>query len=261
MLVAKERSRYEYLTQGWKGLTSQCDNERPCKNCRELEIECTFQRPTKRRGPINRVAEEIKRLKRVPTDDFTSGADTATASLFFGLDSVAPYPIIKRLVSQYFTFLYPFFPFPHENIFMNHLERPDFHDSRFLALLASMCALVSASFPRIARPAVAEIGDESLLENNLALFIERCVLVAADARGARFFQEKRFSASDAATSTLLGLTSAIINSWPQFSLYISEGDRLLQCIKLQKRGDDEATNYVESEIESRIYGALFTATR
>jgi hypothetical protein len=228
-----------------------------------LNIECTFQRPTKRRGPVNRVAEEIKRLKTTHDGEpFTqSGADPSTHPLFYGMESIASYTVVKRLVTQYFLFLYPSFPFPHENLFMESLERPETHDINFLSLLAAMCALVSASFPRIARSVVVEMGDESLLENNLQGFVERCMLVALDVRGARFSFGRRYSTSDAATSLLLGVASAITNSWPQYTYYMGESDRILECIKLQKKGGEGPLGLVDSEMENRLYSALFRSTR
>jgi hypothetical protein len=228
-----------------------------------LEIECTFQRPTKRRGPVNRVAEEIKRQKRSSDpDDFTRVvADPSSNPLFLPLESIAPHAVVKRLALYYFTFLYPFYPFPHENLFMESLDRPEYYDSQFLALLASVCALTTASFPRLARSALLEIGDDDLIQNNLQPFIDRCMIVASDARGSRFYNAKRFATSDAATSLLLGITSTITNSWSQYSLYMSECDRILQCLKLQKRVGDEPTNFVDSELESRISSTLFRITR
>jgi hypothetical protein len=227
----------------------------------DLEIECTFQRPTKRRGPVNRVAEEIKRLKTTSNGSFTEPEANVAPSFFIGLESIAPYPTVKALVDHYFMFFYPLLSFPHQTLFRDQLDRPEFHDPNFVAQVAAMCGLASSSFPRLVRSAVAELADPSLLHNNLQGFIERCLTTAADARGSRFTMSKRFTAADAATSLLLGLTSSIMNSWPQFSLYMAECDRIIQCVRLQNKGGNEPTNYVDDAPEERVYTALFRATR
>lgn len=255
----------------------KCDHERPCKNCRDLNIECTFNRPTKRRGPINKVAEELKRQKRVhhPNNDqneISSLAEhtTGNLSLLFHTthddhtaESIAPFDVVKRLVMLYFTYVYPRFPFPHEDLFVECLnKRLDLEEDKdYTALLAAVVGVTAAFVPRLARVVLLELGDESLLANNLTPFIQRCVKMATDIRGGGFQMREAYSVHDANTSFLLGLIGGMRHKWTQFRFCMAESLNILQWLNLQKKEGVTPQNYVDSELAARLYAAIYVQMR
>ena len=55
------------------------DTNIPCRPCRELGVDCTYERETKRRGPPNRHAEAAKAAKRARLELY-SGSPVAAAA-------------------------------------------------------------------------------------------------------------------------------------------------------------------------------------
>jgi hypothetical protein len=216
------------------------------------------------------VAEELKRQKRVHqpsnNDELPTIDDTGTVSLsilFHTAESIAPFEVVKRLVMLYFTYVYPRFPFPHEDLFVDSLnKRLDFEDDRnYTALLAAVAGVTAAFIPRLARVVLLETGEETLLANNLTPFIERCMKVVAESRGAQFQMRGEHSVHDANISFLMGLIGAMMHRWSQFRLYMAESLNILQWLDLQKKEGVTPQNYVDSELAARLYAAIYVQMR
>jgi hypothetical protein len=159
----------------------------------------------------------------------------------------------------YFTYVYPRFPFPHENLFLESLEkRLDINDDqRYVALLAAVIGTAVASIPRLARIVLLDVGVQELITNDIFPFVERCVKVATDARGPRFFTRRDFVAQDATTSFLLGMIGALTERWAMFRLYMAESLNILQLLNTEKKEGVIPQSYVESEQAARIHAAIF----
>ncbi|KAG7111461.1 Respiratory transcription factor ZNF1 like protein [Verticillium longisporum] len=156
----------------------KCDETAPCRPCRDLNVECTFHRALKRRGPPNKHAEAARAAQRPrlepgptpagngfaynnglgPTPSPHNAAQTLVsiaegpAATAYTAESIAPMPVLELLVDDFFTYIHPLAPFPHEPTFRDAFAtRQDRTNPEFLSLLASMIAALVASFPRSAR--------------------------------------------------------------------------------------------------------------
>ncbi|KAI1762273.1 hypothetical protein GGR53DRAFT_424678 [Hypoxylon sp. FL1150] len=197
----------------------KCDESGPpCKPCSDLQVECTFNRAMKRRGPPNKHAEAARAAKR-PRNEVVSPAPQHAAETLvsiaaqddsIGLDaeSIAPWPILELLVDDFFTYIHPLIPFPHEPTFRAAFaSRMDRSSGEFLALLASMIGALVASFPRSARSHLKAQHSTGLFPTAVSM-INHCRSVALEARGARFMMKDQMDVDDAATSYFLGISAA-----------------------------------------------------
>ena len=140
---------------------------------------------------------------------------------------------MQLLVDDYFLFIHPLIPIPHEPSFRDGLQRrEDVSNPRFLALLASMIGCLVASFPRKPRLHLKAQNKENLFPNSMSL-IERCHKVAVEARGPGYL-DKDLDVYDTATSYLLAVTGAYTFNWPKCRLYLGECLTMLNVIGLHK---------------------------
>ena len=211
---------------------------------------------------MNRVAEELKRQKRSSDEDTdltqTGALEQQPDHQFLSplsFEAIAPFEFVDRLVTVYFTYIYPLYPFPHENLFLDQFHSlADTNDPVFLALVASMVGMVSITFPRLARMVL--FGD--VADGNLITFVERCIRVAVDARGTSYLMRDELKINDAATSFFLGMIGARLNRSGQFRLYMAE------CLSILNLPTNDTTSnvgvptsLVEAEIGYRIRSAVF----
>lgn len=233
----------------------KCDESGPpCRACAALEIPCTFDRPSRRRGPPNRHAEAIKKKRRLDAEGVASGTSTpasptnaahALAQLSshapqLSAESICPVPTMNALIDDFFTYIHPLCPFPHEPSFREAWERrEDFTNQPFLALLASMIACLVASFPRKPRLHLkSQTRDQ--YPSHLAL-VDKCREVCAQARGPGYLDSPSLNVYDACTSYFLGLTGAYTFQWRQLRLYFGECLTILRALGLHKAQDQGYT--------------------
>ncbi|KAI1498027.1 hypothetical protein F5X99DRAFT_394909 [Biscogniauxia marginata] len=209
----------------------KCDESGPpCKPCADLQVDCTFNREMKRRGPPNKHAEAAKAAKRPRSEpDPPQNAAEALVSIAannapvtLDAETIAPWPILKHLVDDFFTYIHPLVPFPHEPSFRSSFDnRIDRSSGEFLALLASMISALVSSFPRSARSHLKAQQSTELFPT-AATMIEHCRTIALDARGTRFMLKQEMSVDDAATSYFLGLSAAYTLQWKPFKRFMAE---------------------------------------
>ncbi|KAI1259721.1 hypothetical protein F5Y18DRAFT_420582 [Xylariaceae sp. FL1019] len=199
----------------------KCDESGPpCKPCADLQVECTFRREMKRRGPPNKHAEAAKAAKRPRRDDESPQAvetftpiTTTNGTVVLDAESIAPWPILQLLVDDFFTYLHPLIPFPHQPSFrQNFNNRSDRTDREFLALLSSMVAVLVASFPRCARAHLKALHSTELFPTAITM-IDHCRNIALEARGASLLTKEEPSVDDAATCYFLGLAAGYTLRW------------------------------------------------
>ncbi|KAI8959170.1 hypothetical protein F5Y11DRAFT_333895 [Daldinia sp. FL1419] len=211
----------------------KCDESGPpCKPCSDLQVECTFNREMKRRGPPNKHAELARAAKRARNEDVSPAPHHAAETLVsiathnapVGLDAeaIAPWPILELLVDDFFTYIHPLTPFPHQPSFRAALaSRMDRSSGEFLALLASMVGVLVASFPRSARSHLKAQHSTGLFPSAITM-IDHCRSIALEARGARFMMKEEMSPDDAATSYFLGLACAHTLQWRMCKRFLTE---------------------------------------
>ncbi|KAF2152498.1 hypothetical protein K461DRAFT_294158 [Myriangium duriaei CBS 260.36] len=232
----------------------KCDESGPpCKACAALDIPCTFDRPSRRRGPPNRHAEAIKRRRidddPVPGPSMPSSPTHAaqalaalsshpTAPSQLSAESILPVDIINLLINDYFTYIHPLCPFPHEPSFREAWrERQDYTHRPFLALLASMIAALVASFPRKPQLYLKAQHREKIYSTPSEL-VTTCFKVCAAARGPGYLDSQTLSVHDAATSYLLGLAGTYTQRWRQGRLYFGECLTIIKALDLHKAKDN-----------------------
>ncbi|KAL7619632.1 hypothetical protein AAE478_010173 [Parahypoxylon ruwenzoriense] len=211
----------------------KCDESGPpCKPCADLQVECTFHREMKRRGPPNKHAEAAKAAKRTRTDNLSPAPHHAAETLVsiaahngavaMDAESIAPWPILQLLVDDFFTYIHPLMPFPHEPSFrVAFSNRMDRSSGEFLALLASMIGVLVASFPRSARSHLKAQHSTGLFPSAVSM-IDHCRSIALEARGSRFMLKEEMSVDDAATSYFLGIAAAHTLQWRTCRRFLTE---------------------------------------
>ncbi|KAL3423309.1 hypothetical protein PVAG01_05056 [Phlyctema vagabunda] len=270
----------------------KCDESGPpCRACAALDIPCTFERPSRRRGPPNRHAEAIKKRRLEspggsfsPTSPNNVAATLASFSshAVLSAESICPFSTLELLVDDFFTYIHPLAPFPHEPSFRAAFKcREDLNNPSFLALLASMVGVLVASFPRKPRLHLKAQHRELLFPTSISL-VERCHKVAVEARGAGYL-DKELSVYDAATSYFLGLAGAYTFNWRQCRLYFGETLNIARVIGAHKIKDpgylpvgdlpiayggegafqppNEPSDFIRQEIGRRVFWIMFVGIR
>ncbi|TRX87865.1 hypothetical protein FHL15_011254 [Xylaria flabelliformis] len=211
----------------------KCDESGPpCKPCSDLQVECTFRREMKRRGPPNKHAEAARAAKRGQLDNGSPipheaaevlvSVATTDAPLALDAEAIAPWPILQLLVDDFFTYIHPLMPFPHEPSFRQAFaRRADRTNREFLALLAGMIGVLVASFPRSARAHLKAQHSAGLFPTAVTM-IDHCRSVALEARGPAFMAKQDMSVDDAAASYFLGLAAGYTLQWKPCRRFLAE---------------------------------------
>ena len=277
----------------------KCDDQNvPCRPCRELGVDCTNERPTKRRGPPNKHAVAAKAAKRArleldgpvnvsPTSFAISPTPQTAAKTLMDIssdapatnldaESIAPIPVLELLIDDFFTYIHPLAPFPHEPTFrQSFANREDRTRPEFLGLLASMiCALV-ASFPRSAREHLKAQHSTHLFPRAIVM-MEKCRDIALASRGSRWTLKQPKTLDDAATSYFLGLGTGYSHQWNTSRHFMSETLTLIRELgfarpkhpgELPTFGNDTHSpdplpfNHVKDQIGTRIFWCLLLGVR
>ncbi|KAJ5083665.1 transcriptional regulator family: Fungal Specific TF [Penicillium angulare] len=179
----------------------------PCRSCAGLDIPCTYERPSRRRGPPNRHAEALKKQKlEAPPDASpaslsdvpsvsTPQASTPTApqlpppSFPTSAEAICSLHTVQLLIDDFFTYIHPLVPIPHEPTFRAAFERRE---------------------------------DTT---------IKRCHDVATQARGTGYL-DRNATVYDAAISYFLGVCAGYVYSMRRCRLYLAECRTMLQVYDL-----------------------------
>lgn len=138
---------------------------------------------------------------------------------------------MQLLLDDFFTYIHPLVPVPHEPTFRAAFERrEDATSGTFLALLASMIGFLVASFPRRPKLRLNTEAERSAFPNSLAL-VRRCHDVAIQARGTGYL-DRNATVYDAATSYFLGVCAGYIYSMRRCRVYLAECRTMLQVYDL-----------------------------
>lgn len=229
----------------------KCDNSGPpCRSCASLDIPCTYERPSRRRGPPNRHAEALKKQKlETPSADASPAsitdypqASTPKAASYLSTnpqptpfassaEAICSLHTVQLLLDDFFTYIHPLVPVPHEPSFRAAFERrEDATSGTFLALLASMIGFLVASFPRRPKLRLNTEAERSAFPNSIAL-VKRCHEVAIQARGIGYL-DRNATVYDAAISYFLGVCSGYIYSMRRCRTYLAECRTMLQVYDL-----------------------------
>ena len=173
-------------------------------------------------------------------------------------ESICPLPLLQPLIDDYFKYIHPLIPMPHEPSFREVLQRrEDASNPRFLAMLASMIGVLVASFPRKPRLHLKAQNRQNLFPNSLSL-VERCHKIATDARGPGYL-DTELTVYDGITSYLLGLTGSYTHNWRQCRLYFGECLNIARLLGLHRGQSRTAPAYgrfpTTANLDSRLHEA------
>ncbi|KAJ5551313.1 hypothetical protein N7461_006011 [Penicillium sp. DV-2018c] len=174
----------------------------PCRSCASLDIPCTYERPSRRRGPPNRHAEALKKESWM-----------------------------QLLLDDFFTYIHPLVPVPHEPTFRAAFERrEDVTNHTFLALLASMIGFLVASFPRRPKLRLNTEAERAAFPHSIAL-VKHCLNIAIQARGIGYL-DRNATVYDAAISYFLAVCAGYIYNMRRCRVYLSECRSMIQVYDL-----------------------------
>lgn len=169
-------------------------------------------------------------------------------------ESICPIETLNLLINDFFTYIHPLCPFPHEPSFREAWKRrEDLSNKSFLALLSSMIGALVASFPRKPRQHLKAQGKEQLFPNHMAL-VHRCQTICSLARGPGYLESESLSVHDAATSYFLALMGVYTFRWRQGRLYFGECLTIIRTLGLHKGENAQAQSVstMPSAVGSRI---------
>ncbi|KAL1873946.1 hypothetical protein Daus18300_003819 [Diaporthe australafricana] len=262
----------------------------PCAPCRELGVPCTYDRVKKRRGPPNRAAEAAKQAEKRQRLDIDGMSDSTpphqnaahalvslrapgTPTVMDAEQCIAPLGILRLFVDDFYTYIFPLVPFPHEPTFRAAFEnREDRTNPDFLALLAGMVAALVASFPRSARLHLKASHSYEKFPRSIML-VDRCVKVALDMRNAETMLKDTVTVNDASVSYFICLAMGYTMRWNQCRRFMGETLRFLRemgfhrrrppltSLSLNDRTDEQPNDFISEEIGKRIYWTLFFGVR
>lgn len=267
-------------------LNRQCNETQPCRPCTDLNVDCTFNRTMKRRGPPNKHAEAAKAAKQPRLEPNISpsphNAAETLMSISGGQDQqlvldaemlIAPFPVLAQLVDDFFTYIHPLAPFPHEPTFRHSfVNREDRNNRDFLALLASMIGVLVASFPRTARLRLKSQPHGINMYPKAIALIERCRDVALAARTHSFYVKEDVTVYDAATSYFLGLAAGYMMQMKVCKRFMSETMNFIREMGYHKPRDMGSNNYgityrgppfnhIEDQLGKRIFWCMLLGVR
>jgi len=146
-------------------------------------------------------------------------------------ESICSLHTVQLLLDDFFTYIHPLVPIPHEPTFRAAFERrEDASSGTFLALLASMIGFLVASFPRRPKLRLNTEAERSAFPNSIAL-VKRCHDVATQARGVGYL-DRNATVYDAAISYFLGVCAGYIYSMRRCRIYLAECRTMIQVYDL-----------------------------
>jgi hypothetical protein len=185
-------------------------------------------------------------------------------------------PILEALVDDFFTYIHPLCPFPHQPTFQaSFVDREDRTNPEFLALLASMIGALVASFPRTARAHLKNQQSTQLFPRAVVM-VEKCRDIALEARGSKWSAKQPKTLNDAATSYFLALASGYMLHWNCFRLHVGEALSLMNELgfnrpkhpnELPTFGNDSCApdklpfNHIKDQVGKRIFWCIFLGVR
>lgn len=184
-----------------------------------------------------------------------------TSAQQLSAESVCPIETLDLLIDDFFTYLHPLCPFPHEPSFREAWKRrEDLSNKSFLALLASMIGALVSSFPRKPRLHLKAAKRENLFPNHMSL-VQRCQQVCALARGPGYLESDNLSVYDAATSYFLALMGVYTFRWRLGRLYWGECLTIIRTLGLHKVKEQTYTQLGGLPTSVGSHGASFEGDR
>lgn len=148
-------------------------------------------------------------------------------------DNICPPSLLNRFVDDYFSFIHPLLPIPHEPSFRAALAaREDLNSPTFLALLASMIGCLVASVPRRPRQHILDLQMEAAFPNS-GILIERCRRTALEARGSAYLDRPQ-TIEDAMIALFQAFIGAYSWHWDICRLYMGQCVTICRVLEIHR---------------------------
>lgn len=181
-----------------------------------------------------------------------------------GLESILPLPVLQRMIDDFFTYIHPLAPLPHEPSFRESLNfKTQAHTPEFIALVASMIATLVGSFPRRPRLHLKEYNLTESFPTSMHL-VRHCHKIAINARGTRCSNVEMITVYDAITSYFLGLAMAYSLEFAQARVHFSESLSYLRATGGTTRPtpeDSSTKNHINDELSRRLFWVTIVGSR
>ncbi|KAL3961030.1 hypothetical protein ACCO45_006147 [Purpureocillium lilacinum] len=181
-------------------------------------------------------------------------------------EAIAPMPVLELLVDDFFTYVHPLAPFPHEPTFrQSFANREDRSRPEF-----------SGSLSQHAQGEHIKAQHGAQLFPKAVVMIEKCRDVALLTRGSKWVLKQPKTLDDAATSYFLGLASGYVHQWNASRQFMAETLTLVRELGFTrpKHPGDVPTfgndlyspdplpfNHVKDQIGKRIFWCLLLGVR
>lgn len=191
-----------------------------------------------------------------------SAPSAPVAQMPLSADSICDITTLSVLIDDYFTYIHPLIPIPHEPTFRQQFEtRHDITDKSFLALLAAMVEILVTSFPRRVKQVFTTPQARAMFPH-ASVLVSRCHSVFSKARGEGFLDREELNLYDACSSYLVGLSFAYTFDLRRWRLYVSECVIVLRTLNHQKAEDAElgmhgSIDYIDQQIGRRLFWLCF----
>lgn len=179
-------------------------------------------------------------------------------------ESICDLATLNILINDYFIYIHPLIPIPHEPTFRRQFERrEDQTDKSFLALLAGMIECLVTSFPRRVKQVFVSPEARAMFPHASAL-INRCHFVFTEARGKGFIDREELNLYDACGSYLAGLSFAYMFDLRRWRLYCGECVMILRTLNYQRFEEHpsqgslgERIDHVDQQVGRRLFWLCF----
>lgn len=185
-------------------------------------------------------------------------------------ENISSLDVVERLVADFFTYVHPLAPFPHETTFMQAFRRrDDVHNRYFVALIASMVAALVAAFPKRARMQLRALGHHEYREHRQ--LVDHCLRTCTQARGPAYLDRDELNIYDAITSYFIAQAHACCNRPSPSRRYLAEALTIIRSLNLpsldlqlqQQHGFDSdgkpqlQIDFITQELARRIFWKAF----
>ncbi|ORY58867.1 uncharacterized protein BCR38DRAFT_70978 [Pseudomassariella vexata] len=261
----------------------------PCKRCARLSVTCTFDIPTRTRGPRRRderregsnnnpgslgfpqLGTKEASLQYSPASNSRGGPaalaapgfspQSSTSSTFelatkpvYPTDALCSRRLFKRILRDYIRFIYPLIPVVHRPSFRNDLDQDrDLHDDVFLGLAFALCAVVVGIMP--SRFDSYHTHNPPLRFTSRLETINCCYDLLMGLRGPTYFDEINYQKF--AVAYLMSIAFFQLGEQNRSRMMEVEAMQLGRLLHLHKKSEYEGLNCIEKQLRKKGFWLLF----
>ncbi|KAM5522692.1 glycosyl hydrolase family 3 N terminal domain-containing protein [Fusarium oxysporum f. sp. phaseoli] len=262
-----------------KWCSERVDSYMTCDNCKKSNSQCTFQLPSKARGPKRKTEYRLNVSGSVlseadlgleaqsptspqsfsnPGSSIISLAEPsvspASCILPYATDILFPRDLVRFILNDYVTYIYPLIPVIHRPSFETDLDvNRDLHDDDFLTLIVSLCAVTVGLLP--SRLQTYREFSSPLPFHTRSEMANCCYKLNQSFRDTTYFDT--VSHQKWASSFLLGVTfhqTGNNNLWRMFEV---ESMQLLRLLEVQHISSYAGLDAIEVQLRKKAFWLMF----